>query len=195
RSAVSQYVPRTVAAAKRPVVRKRPVALPQSRRTVRGATFELPASFRLQTSKLPPARRISTTACPLSTPRASTKIAGMPAPPETVTLPVPVVRSRLPRVTSTFELKAICPPVKGAPFTRTVPVAVPVGGPPGGTLGANGKEAAKLASVFPPAPVKLPPASSCAPNAASAVTLPFNGPFPLPFDPTGCQVLPSNEAI
>ena len=57
KSAVRQSVPRTVAAAKRPVVRKLPLALPHAYRTGSTATTPAPAVVRLlHFVKSPPVR-------------------------------------------------------------------------------------------------------------------------------------------
>ena len=150
---------------------------------------ENPASARMQAPRLPPASRNSTTGLPLSVPRTSTKIATVPLP-ETTSVPVLVVSRRVPLVTSTRRPNGTGPPVNGLPFNSTLPVGVPLTAPPGGTAPGR-KDATVLASGFPPAFAKLPPATSVPPKIASAVTLPFSGPLPAPFDPTACQALPS----
>ena len=81
-------------------------------------------------------------------------------------------------MTSTTERYGIVPPVNGRPFTSTVPVGVPVGGgaapppdvvvvvppPPPDGAPASGNVATKSARSFPPAFVKLPPATRSPPN-------------------------------
>ena len=81
-----------------------------------------------QTLKSPFTRRSSTIGFFLSTPRSSLKTAEMPPELLSFTRPVEVTRARVPLVTSTVAPNGIVPVVNGAPFTSTVPVAVPVGG-------------------------------------------------------------------
>ncbi len=87
---------------------------------------------RLQTPKLPPASRSSTTGLPLSVPRTSTKIATAPLP-ETASVPVFVVSRSVPLVTLTCRPNGTGPPANGLPFNSTVPVGVPLTAPGGAT--------------------------------------------------------------
>ena len=57
------------------------------------------------------------------------------------------------------------------------------------------KEATKLASGFPPAFAKLPPAMTLPLKIARAVTLPLSGPLAPPSEPTAFHALPSKKAI
>src|SRR5262249_36322015 len=137
RSAVSQRVPRTVADAKRPFVRKRPLPLAQSWRTVVFAACGTLDRRRGQTAKLPFASRSSTIGRARSVPRTSTKAAVTPLAPVTVSVRVSVRSTTVPRVTSTVALYGTWPVVNGRPFTVTVPVVVAVAGgaaPPDGVV-------------------------------------------------------------
>ena len=106
------------------------------RRRARGG--EAPPALALQTPKLPPASRNSTTGLPLSVPRTSTKIATVPLP-ETTSVPVLVVSRSVPFVTSTRRPNGTGPPVNGLPFNSTLPVGVPRTEPPGGAGGRAGR--------------------------------------------------------
>src|SRR5262245_2731583 len=159
-------------------------------------------------AKLPLASRSSTIGRPRSVPRTRTKAAVTLFAPVTVSVPVSVRRTIRPRVTSTVVLYGTCPPVNGAPFTVTVPVAVAVAGgaappdgvvvvvppppPPPGGAPASGYEATKLARRLPPALVKLPPAWSFPSNGISASTVALIAPFPAPSEPSVDHDVPSN---